>query len=161
MKTHFRNLLLYGCLSLLLGFKTSYGQKTEDIDLASVKRMIEEKNQLYFTAIAKHDVTAFEGQYLTDSWIMAPNTPVYCGPGAAADYFNGVLLKSGIARGKFITIDLYGISADVVAEVGSYQFYNKSNEQFDDGKFIALWKKVDGQWKRHRQTLSSSRPGGI
>jgi hypothetical protein len=88
---------------------------------------------------------------------MIPNVPIYCGPDAPADFFNEVLLPKGMSRGKFITIDLYGVVTDVMAEVGFYQFYDKNDTQFDDGKYIVLWRKTDNQWKRLRETLISSR----
>jgi len=157
---HIFSPLTYNCLLFLLCVSTGNAQTVSTSDLSCVQKIIEERNTEYFTAIEKNDVKAFEAQFLEDSWIMVPNVPVYCGRGAITEYFNEVLLKKRIARGRLITIDLYGIGTDVVAEVGLYQFYNKSNEQFDDGKFIVLWKRVDGQWKRLRQTMDSSRPNG-
>ncbi len=157
MKNNF-SLTTYSCLLLLLGISTCNAQTVSTNDLSTVKEIIEEMNQQYFAAIEKNDVKAFEAQYLDEGWIMVPDLPIYCGHDAITEYFNEVLSKKRIARGRAITIDVYGLSTDVVAEVGFYQFYNKSNEQFDDGKFIVLWKRVDGQWKRLRQTLASSRP---
>jgi hypothetical protein len=28
----------------------------------------------------------------------------------------------------------------------------------DEGKYIVIWKQVEGQWKLHRDILNSSRP---
>lgn len=159
MKNRITPLIYY--LLLMLCTNTGNAQTASNANPSPTIRIIEEKNALYFAAIEKNDAKAFEEQFSLDSWIMVPNAPVYCGPTAAADYFNEMLLKKEITKGKFITVDLYGVSTDIVVEVGFYQLYNKNHEQFDDGKFIVLWKRVDGQWKRHRQTLSSSRPNGI
>jgi ketosteroid isomerase-like protein len=159
--THRFSPLIFNCLLFLLYINTSNAQAVSNADLSSVKKIIEEKNLQYFTAIEKNDVKAFEEQFLEDSWIMVPNAPIYCGPGAMADYFSEVGMKKGIARGKFIAIDLYGVGSEIVAEVGFYHFYDKSNQQFDDGKYIVLWKRVDGHWRRLRQTITSSRPNGI
>jgi ketosteroid isomerase-like protein len=151
------SILSYTCLLHAWCFTTGNAQTALTSDLSSVKQSIQQLNEKYFTAIKQHDVKAFEAQFLEDSWIMVPNTAVYCGPGALASYFHETLLKQGIAKGRFITIDLYGIGTDVMAEVGFYQFFNEQNEQFDDGKFMVLWKNADGQWKRLRQTLVTSR----
>lgn len=153
---HTFSLLTYNCLLFLLYAGTSNAQ-TVSSNLSSVKKIIEERNEQYFTAIVRNDVKALEAQFLDDSWIMVPDVPVFCGSAAISEYFNEVLAEKRIAGGRLITIDLYGIGTDVVAEVGFYQLYNKYNEQFDDGKFIVLWKRVDGQWKRLRQTMASSR----
>lgn len=150
-------LITYNCLLFVLCASIGNAQTMSTPDLSSVKKAIEERNQQYFAAIENNDVKAFEAQFLEDSWIMVPNVPVYCGPDAVAEYFNEGLLKNRIVRGRSITIDLYGIDTEVITEVGFYQLYNKSNEQVDDGKFIVLWKRVDGQWKRLRQMLASSR----
>jgi len=159
MKTIF-SLFIYTCLLFLLCVNTGYAQ-TVSADLSPVRKIIEDRNIQYFSAIENNNVKALESQFLEDSWIMVPDVPIYCGPAAIAEYFNEVLLKKGIAKGRFVTIDLYGIGTDVVTEVGFYQFYNKSNEQFDDGKFIVVWKRVNGEWKRLRQTMASSRPDDI
>jgi ketosteroid isomerase-like protein len=124
--------------------------------LKAERQLIEENNAKYFTAIAKNDVADFSRQYAVDCWIMVPDMPIHCGPDAPSDYFKGVLATKNIAGGKFITVDIYGAESDVLAEVGFYQFYDKSGLQFDNGKYVTLWKKADGQWKRFRETLSSS-----
>ena len=144
------------CLLFLLCYRNAAGQSLQGNEL-STEKIIEENNRKYFAAIEKEDAKAFEKQFAIDCWIMVPNLPIYCGPGAAIDYFNEILLKKGISHGKFIMINLYGIGLDVLAEVGFYQFYDKSDIQFDDGKYIVLWKKTEGQWKRLRETMISSR----
>lgn len=140
-----------------LSYQSAIAQTSEK-ELKLEKQIIEATNKAYFNAIEKKDMHAFIRQYTDDCWIMTPNVPVYCGPEAPRDYFNEVMLMKGISRGKFITIDLYGVQNDVMAEVGFYQLYNQSGTQFDDGKYVMLWKKTDGHWKRLRETLISSRP---
>lgn len=150
MKPYSKNILF--TLLICTCYHGGFAQVTAE------RQIIAKINKEYFVAVEKKDVAAFIKQYTDSCWIMAPNLPIYCGPDAPSDYFREVLLKKGIARGKFITIDLYGVQEDVMAEVGLYQFYNQSGIQFDDGKYVMLWTKVDGQWMRYRETLISSRP---
>jgi ketosteroid isomerase-like protein len=126
-------------------------------DLPAERKMIEKHNKIFFEALEKKDAKTFSNQFAMDCWIMLPNSPDYCGPDAATNYFHEVLLKKGIAHGKFILTDLYGIDSEIMAEVGFYQLYDKSNNQFDDGKYLVLWKRTNGQWQRFKEIMLSSR----
>ena len=126
--------------------------------LKTERQLIEGNHVKYFEAIKSRDALRFSEQYSEDCWIMVPLMPIHCGPDAPVDYFKEILTPQNIAGGRFITIDLYGVQDDMLAEVGFYQFYDQRGAQCDDGKYMTLWKRTDGQWKRFRETLTSSRP---
>lgn len=148
------NLSMVVCV--LLFANHSNAQFESFLDLRSVQTIIEKNNQTYFKALAGNDSSLFNTLYTDDCWIMAPNASIYCGPDAAGDYFGFAGKKAGIKNGKFITIDIYGISNDMIAEVGFYQLFNSDQLPFDDGKYIVLWKKTGNTWKRFRDSFSSS-----
>ena len=47
---------------------------------------------------------------------------------------------------------------DGVTETGTYEMFVDKNVSVDKGKFIVLWKQVDGKWKMHRDIWNSDMP---
>jgi ketosteroid isomerase-like protein len=123
----------------------------------SERQIIETSNAQYFADIARQDQSSFSKHYADDCWIMVPGMAIHCGPTAAVDYFRELVQKKNVANGKFILIDLYGVSDGVLAEIGFYQFYDRAGTQIDDGKYITLWKRTKGHWKKFRESISTSR----
>ncbi len=146
----------WAVMSMLpLGYVSA--QSNSKAALEEAKKAIAESNELYFRAFAKNDASTFINLYAEDCWIMPPNTPTLCGPDAPGDFFKTAYNQFGIRNGKFITIDVYGISEDIVAEIGFCKLYNADNIEFNDGKFLRLWKKTEKGWKIWRDSFNSSR----
>jgi len=149
--------VLWLCALTLLFNKPGNAQSDTTTDLNKAQKEIEENNLTYFKAFCRKDADLFNSLYTFDCWIMTPGTTVFCGPDAAGEYFVYASKNRGIRNGRFITINVYGIGADMMAEVGFYQLFNAENVQFDEGKYIVLWKKTGKAWKRFRDSFSSSR----
>lgn len=141
----------------VLPFEQLSAQSDAKANLEDARKAITESNELYFQAFEKNDASLFINRYAEDCWIMLPNAPALCGPNAAKDFLRRGYDQFGIRNGKLITADVYGVSEDVVAEVGFYKLFNVSNIEFDDGKFIVLWKKTSQGWKMWRESFNSSR----
>ncbi|HZX57811.1 MAG TPA: hypothetical protein VFE54_03765 [Mucilaginibacter sp.] len=138
-------------------FLNCRAQQTANANLGEAEKAIEESNELYFKAFAKNDTSLFINLYADDCWIMPPNAPALCGPQAPGGFFQKAYNQFGIRNGKFITIGVYGISGDIVAEIGFWNLYNAGNIDIDDGKFLRLWKKTSKGWKIWRDSFNSSR----
>lgn len=152
MKTSVYTLICVASMAVL-----SLGARNYSETLEGIKKTITESNEMYFQAFAKNDPSAFSERYAEDCWIMLPNTPVMSGPNAARDFFSFGYNQFGVRNGKRITIDVYGISDDIVAEIGFWKLYNATNAEIDDGKYLVLWKKTSKGWKMWRDSFSSNR----
>jgi ketosteroid isomerase-like protein len=141
----------------ILPFARVLAQSDAKVNLEEARKAIAESNELYFQAFARNDAALFINRYAEDCWIMLPNAPALCGPNAARDFFKAGYDQFGVRDGKLITVDVYGVSEDVVAEVGFWKLYNVSNVEIDDGKFIVLWKRTSQGWKMWRESFNSSR----
>ena len=51
-------------------------------------------------------------------------------------------------------------TSDLIVEEGSYDFPDDKGGSFDKGKFIALWKQEDGNWKLWREIWNTDLPLG-
>ena len=141
----------------MLPFHHASAQPDSIANLEDAKKAIAASNEIYFQAFVKNDASIFINRYAEDCWIMPPNAPALFGPDAPRDFFQTAYNKSGIRNGKFITIDVYGISEDIVAEIGFWKLFDDDNIEFDDGKFLVLWKKTPQGWKMWRDSFNSSR----
>ena len=140
-------LLLFTCCA-------AFAQTRPDSNLTEVKKAIAASNATYFEGFAKNDPALFTSHYTSDCWIMPPNAASLCGPDAAPGFFKAAY-NLGVRNGRLITIDVHGISNDVVAEVGFFRLVNAENKEFDDGKYLVLWKKTKDGWKMFRDSFSS------
>jgi ketosteroid isomerase-like protein len=148
--------ILYLAAISMLPFGYISAQSDPKANLEEAKQAIAASNEIYFQSFAKNDASLLINRYADDCWIMAPNAPALCGPNAAGDFFRkGYSL--GVRNGKFITVDVYGISEDIVAEIGFWKVYNAGDSEVDDGKFLVLWKKTPKGWKMWRDSFSSNR----
>lgn len=140
-------LLLFTCGAAL-------AQTRPDSNLTEAKKAIAASNAIYFDGFAKNDPTLFTIRYSGDCWIMPPNAASLCGPDAAAGFFKAAY-DMGVRNGTLTTIDVYGISDDVVAEIGFFRLMDADWQQFDDGKYLVLWKKTKEGWKMFRDSFNS------
>jgi len=149
-------IIVYAMSIAAIPYGCSPAQAGSGANLDEAKKAIAESNGIYFQAFAKNDSSIFINRYAADCWIMPPDAPPLCGPTAALDFFKTAYNQFGLRNGKFITIDVYGVSDEIVAEIGYWKSYNAANTQFDDGKFLVLWKKTPDGWKMWRDFFSSN-----
>jgi ketosteroid isomerase-like protein len=55
------------------------------------------------------------------------------------------------------TVEVDG-RGDIAYEVGTYTFTKQDGTVLDHGKFIVVWKLVEGEWQVHRDIYNSSVP---
>jgi uncharacterized protein (TIGR02246 family) len=104
-------------------------------------------------AWAEGDAEAIGNQYARDAILLPPGSaPItgrdsiqaYYAIGMAADPGGGITTLEAFSDGE------YGY------ERGTYTSANAEGEQTDAGKYLAVWKLVDGEWKIYRDTFNSS-----
>ncbi|GGA96075.1 YybH family protein [Puia dinghuensis] len=148
--------LLFGTVMSMLPSGRTLAQSNSSAIVEDARKAIAASNELYWQAYAKNDASLFVNRYAEDCWIMTPNAPTVCGPDAVGSFFQASYSKFGIRNGKFITVDVYGISEDIVAEIGFWKVYDAGNAEFDDGKYLVLWKKTSNGWKMWRDSFNSN-----
>ena len=66
-------------------------------------------------------------------------------------------MDMGIKSVKLEIVEVEG-HGDTAIEVGKYTLQGLGRKPLDTGKYIVIWKQVDGQWKLHRDIFNSSMP---
>ena len=148
-------------LPLVLGTMifSSCGNKTEKtsaFDLDATKKELETWNTEFATAISSKDSVGFANLYAEDAVRMGPNAPQLEGRASIVTNFASAI-KAGIGSGKLTLKDAWG-DENLVTEVGVYELNAADGSQIDKGKYISIFKRIDGKLKPVRDIWNSDSP---
>lgn len=154
---HFLYYITMSCLTALYP-SCHPGNDSAGKELEEARKAIAASNSVYFEAFVKNDSSIFIDRYAADACIMAPGAPMACGREAVLQFFRTAYQQIGLRNGRFMTTHIYGSGKGFVTEEGRWESFNASNQRFDNGKFLVLWKKTDKGWKMYRDAFSSDHP---
>ncbi len=117
---------------------------------------IDTVNQRLAQAVQNGDAAAAAALYTEDGKFLAPNADFFSGRDAIQDFFQGAI-DGGIKGLNLTTLELE-IQGDTAHEVGTYELVVDGGVVADSGKFIVIWKRIDGTWRLHRDMINTSRP---
>jgi ketosteroid isomerase-like protein len=125
-------------------------------DLEAAKKEIAEANLAFETAVSKSDSIGLANLYTTDTKWMNPNAPAVEGRAALVSKISQDL-QAGIGSAKLTTAEVWG-DENYVTEEGNYKLFAKDGKEVDKGKYLILWKRVDGKLMFHRDIYNSDLP---
>jgi uncharacterized protein (TIGR02246 family) len=115
------------------------------------------------TAVAKFvgafnsgDAAAVAAFYTEQGQLLPPNADFMVGKEAIQAFWQGAM-DMGIASCR-LEIREVEQHDDVAIEVGTYTLNAQDGTELDAGKYIVIWKRVEGEWKLHRDIFNSSKP---
>ena len=108
------------------------------------------------TAVSKSDSIGLANLYTTDTKWMNPNAPAVEGRTALVSKISQDL-QAGIGSAKLTTAEVWG-DENYVTEEGNYKLFAKDGKEIDKGKYLILWKRVDGKLMFHRDIYNSDLP---
>ena len=114
-------------------------------DIAAVNRSFEE-------ATRKSDIDRMALLYTQDAMALPPDGPVVKGRENIKHMWASTISQMGLREMRLDTIDLE-IAGDAASEVGEATLSFEAEpgkRQTAVVKFVVVWKKVDGQWRLHR-----------
>ena len=129
------------------------------MDFKAVKKIIEQKNHEWANAIIGGDSAAMVNHYMQDGKISPPNSePVISRSHITA--FVSQIMKYGIKEYHHETSELYG-NEDNLIEEGNYFIGDGKGNFIDQGKYVAIWRKVDGDWKIYSHIWNTNLPQAL
>ena len=138
---------------------TSCETKTEKevaFNVDAAKKELQTYNDEFAATIVKKDSVSFGNLYAADAVRMYPNRTELVGRSEIVSDFN-FAVNNGIGSGKLTTKEVMG-NEDLLVEVGIYELFGNDGAQVDKGKFISLFKKVDGKLVSIRDIWNSDSP---
>jgi len=143
------NLALIAFLTLTLVNCNQPKNKTTQFDLEKAKSEITSRLRAYENAMASGDKVAFGNLYAEDAEIFHDGSPSTVGRQNIIKVFEGWVRDS--VTGSYATTGLWG-NKDLLVEQGTGYFAHATGKWKATGKYLLVWKKVDGEWKIFRDT---------
>ncbi len=125
-------------------------------DVTAMKKIIEEKNAQFAKAFTTGDSVTMVDCYAKDGKLFPPNTGVAIGRTAIGTLVSEYM-KFGIKEFRDEITALYG-NDDNLIEEGNYFMGDGKGNTIDKGKYIVIWRKVDGDWKMYSDIFNTSMP---
>ena len=118
---------------------------------------IKQRNIEFAAAFERGDSDALAAKYSQDAQLFAPHSPAITGHPAIAKFWKAVREK-GIQHVSLTTTEVESLGATAI-ETGTVSLFDKQKVIVDEGKYVVIWKHIDGRWKLHRDCWNSSRSG--
>jgi uncharacterized protein (TIGR02246 family) len=114
--------------------------------MAQQKPSIQKINEEWMAAFNKGDAAGVAALYSEDAYILPNGAEMTKGRRAIEAYFKNSVRQLGDAKLK--TVDLQSLGPGSAREVGTFNFKTKGDSpQEVVGKYVAVWRKMGGQWK--------------
>jgi uncharacterized protein (TIGR02246 family) len=125
------------------------------------EQAVRELDRQWVAAVAKKDAPAVAEFYAPRGQLMAPNAPSADGRDAVAGVWKSLFALPGFSltfEPKQIDVASAG---DMACDVGTYALGFDSPDGAhvrDSGKYVVVWRKVDGHWKVMADIFNSDLP---
>ena len=159
-------ILLAAGLALACQQETATEQASETdpaTDAAAVTEAIAAKDQAFADALVAGDVATVASHYTNDAILLPPGGPRVEGATAIQETFASWIEVGGPPASMTLTSDDVTLTAagDYAHAIGTWTMSGPApdgSEWSDNGKFVAVWKNVDGDWKMAADIWNSDNP---
>jgi len=124
-------------------------------DLTNAKVEIESANKNFRALFAAADSLGLANLYTHDAKFMNNGAPSITGRKNIQSALSGII-SSGISDINLATTEVWGMK-NLITEEGKITLFVDGASVYQ-GKYIVLWKKVDGKWKLFRDIFNSDLP---
>lgn len=145
-----RTFLIAGLSGLLFACSPNAGSDKAIADNgAAHQQAIGKINEQWLALVRDHDAVAVSKLYASDGAMMAPGAPIAQGQPALEKAWGGLMKMPGFGltfKADQITVASGG---DMALDRGTYELTldGPKGPTKDIGKYVVVWRNVDGQWK--------------
>jgi ketosteroid isomerase-like protein len=148
-------------LLVLLGGCAGGQKPAPAVDTAAITATLDSLGQAFNAAVAAKDTNAIVAMYADDASMLPPNMPRADGRDAIHKGWVGFMSTPGVQLTAKAGPPLIAQAGDMAVVVGTYDFKAmgpKKKPLSDVGKFVTMYKLVNGQWKMQVDTWNSDMP---
>lgn len=143
--------------ALVFGVATAgaFAADTATADLTAMQAV----DQSWMQAYNAGDASAVAALYADDATLLPPGSPGAVGKAAIRNFFVTDVAQSQHAGYVFSIVgaETGGVAGDWGWLSGAYAVKDKTGKAVDGGKFLAVFKKVEGKWLYLRDTWNSDK----
>jgi ketosteroid isomerase-like protein len=109
--------------------------------------------QRFLRLFAANDLEGIGDCYTQDAQMLVANMDSICGRAAIRSVFKFTAVRGHTLEFQTRELDVVG---EIAIDVGTYARRRADGSLFDRGKYMVVWKRVEGEWKIHRDMFSTS-----
>jgi ketosteroid isomerase-like protein len=121
-----------------------------------IREAIEKANQNLLACFGRGDARAIGNLYSNEAQLLPTGSEPIKGPSAIGDFWEAVL-QMGVKEVKLQTLEVDG-QGNTAIELGQYTLFAGNGQIADRGKYIVVWKQINGDWKLHWDIWNTSQP---
>ena len=143
-------LLIAGFSGLLIACSASgVADKPAEDNRAAHEQAIRNTNEQWLALIRDHDAPAVSMLYTADGAMMAPGAPIAQGQPALETAWGGLMQMPGFGLTFEADEIVVASGGDMALDRGTYELSldGPDGATKDIGKYVVVWRNVDGQWK--------------
>ncbi|MEE1877573.1 YybH family protein [Altererythrobacter litoralis] len=112
--------------------------------------------------IKSKDAAAISQMYTEDGAFMPSNAPIGKGRAAIQENWAAMMSTPGFDLTFAPEQIIVSSSGDMALDRGTYRLSvaPEGTEQIEIGKYVVVWRKVDGEWKAAADIINSDQPAG-
>jgi uncharacterized protein (TIGR02246 family) len=126
------------------------------VSSTEVRDAIVAANEDFMTTFKGSDAAGMAALYTEKGQILPPNSDFVTGKQGVQTFWQAIF-DMGIKEAELETVEAES-HGDTAIEVGKFTLKGEGGQVLDQGKYIVIWKREDGQWKLHRDIFNSSMP---
>ena len=115
---------------------------------------IRSANQNFEKIFADGNAEGMASLYTSDGMLLPPGAGVQQGSKAIQDFWK-MVMDLGIKRAQLSTVQIER-EGEMAVEMGKYKLSGADSQLIDEGKYIVVWKKVNDDWKLHKDIWNTS-----
>ena len=131
------------------------------VNRADEEKALRETDMSWADAASKKNLESVTSFYTVDATQLPPNAPVVVGPDALKKGWTDIFAMKDLALKWQPTMVQVADSGEIGYTSGTFtmEFTDPNGVKVSDkGKYLEVWKKVDGKWKCHYDMFSSDLP---
>lgn len=125
-------------------------------DLEAARREIAELNTRFTQAHLTGDVARIDSLFTADATSYPPGGAAVTGTQALHD-FTVAYIAAGLSAFREESTDFYG-NAEFVVDAGTYVVTYGPDKVTERGKYLNVWKRVDGAWRIQSNIWNADAP---
>ncbi|PIK47399.1 hypothetical protein BSL78_15733 [Apostichopus japonicus] len=123
---------------------------------STIKEEIEAADRKLENCFGSADFVGLSNLYTEDCKVLATGSPMLEGHEGVAKLFKGVY-DSGPKSVKLVEEEIGTAGGDVIYSRGLYTFFLADGSVADEGKFVVLWKRVNGQMYLYTDIINTNK----
>ena len=142
--------LMSGLSVLLLGCGSNTVSKSSSLDNAAAdEQAIRQTNERWLALIRDRDAVAVSRLYASDGAMMAPGAPIAEGQPALEKAWGELMQMPGFGLTFKADKIVVAKGGEMALDQGTYvlSLSGPKGPTKDIGKYVVVWRNIDGQWK--------------